>query len=271
MNRSQDEEGLSIAPSAVDLTSQIPLLQERRRQGHSLLRRSRTLIGTGDRVLLASLVTWLEGLGPLVGAATTEQELLHHIHQDRPDLLICTDALEQGSITSLLRQARQHLPKLKTLLVVRRPLVRTILSAVAIGCDGICAAELTGSGSVLAALNAIETDGTYLDQVASSVLSHGRLRRHRTEGDRPLAPLSLREEDVLRGLCKGMTNLDIADALTVSSDTVKSHVSSLLRKLNVSDRTQAVIAAFEQGLVELPRAAPPWTSEDRGSPKATLK
>jgi DNA-binding NarL/FixJ family response regulator len=243
----------------VDITSQIPLLQERRRQGHSLLRRSRTLIGTGDRVLLASLVSWLEGLGPLVGAATTEQELLHHIHQGRPGLLICTDRLEQGSATGLLRQARQHLPDLKTLLVVRRPLVRTILDAVASGCDGICAAELTGSGTVLAALNAIETDGTYLDHVASGVLSHGRLRRPGTVETGPLAPLSLREEDVLRGLCKGMTNHDIADALTVSTDTVKSHVSSLLRKLNVNDRTQAVVAAFEQGLVELPSSAPPWS------------
>ena len=41
---------------------------------------------------------------------------------------------------------------------------------------------------------------------------------------------------------------------------MKSHVSSLLRKLNVSDRTQAVVAAFEQGLVELPSSAPPWTA-----------
>jgi len=244
----------------VDITSQIPLMQERRRQGHSLLRRSRTLLGTDDKVLLASLVSWLDGLGPLAGAATTEEELIHHIRQNQPDLLICTDGLEQGSGISLLRRARELRPDLKVLLVVRRPLVRTILDAVAGGCNGICAAELTGRGTVLAALDAIETDGTYLDHVASGVLSHGRLRRHRADANGPLAPLSLREEDVLRGLCKGMTNHDIADALTVSVDTVKSHVSSLLRKLNVSDRTQAVVAAFEQGLVELPSSAPPWTA-----------
>ena len=244
----------------MDITSQIPLMQERRRQGHSLLRRSRTLLGTDDKVLLVSLVSWLDGLGPLAGAATTEEELLHHIRHHQPDLLICTDGLEQGSGTSLARRARQLRPDLKVLLVVRRPLVRTILDAVASGCDGICAAELTGRGTVLAALDAIDTDGTYLDQVASGVLSHGRLRRHRAGANGPLAPLSLREEDVLRGLCKGMTNHDIADALTVSVDTVKSHVSSLLRKLNVRDRTQAVVAAFEQGLVALPGNAPPWTT-----------
>jgi DNA-binding NarL/FixJ family response regulator len=210
--------------------------------------------------LLASLVSWLDGLGPLVGAATKEEELLHHIRHHQPDLLICTDGLEQGSGIRLLRQARQLRPNLKVLLVVRRPLVRTILDAVSSGCDGICAAELTGSGTVLAALDAIATDGTYLDPVSSGVLSHGRLRRHRPDGNGTLAPLTLREEDVLRGLCKGMTNLDIANELMVSVDTVKSHVSSLLRKLNVSDRTQAVVTAFEQGLVELPSSAPTWTA-----------
>ena len=60
----------------MDFTDKIPVLQEQRRQGHSLLRRSRTLLGSGDRVLLTALVSWMEGLTPLVGAATTVAELL---------------------------------------------------------------------------------------------------------------------------------------------------------------------------------------------------
>ncbi|RZO14231.1 MAG: response regulator transcription factor [Synechococcus sp. MED-G135] len=254
----------------MDFTSQIPLLQERRRQGHGLLRRSRTLIGSRDRVLLASLVGWMEGVSPLVGAATTETELLLHVRQHHPDLLICTDGLEQGSGVSLLRQARHEHPAIKTLLLVQRPLVRTILDAIDSGCDGICAAELTGNGSVHAALNAMESDNQYIDRVAAGVLSHGRLRRSASGAPlgsateqataTGLAALSLREEDVLHGLCKGMTNQDIADALTVSIDTVKSHVSSVLRKLDVNDRTQAVVMAFQTGLVDLPSSPPAWTN-----------
>lgn len=57
-----------------------------------------------------------------------------------------------------------------------------------------------------------------------------------------------------------MTNQDIADALTVSIDTVKSHVSSVLRKLDVNDRTQAVVMAFQTGLVDLPSSPPAWTN-----------
>ena len=243
----------------MDFTDKIPVLQEQRRQGHSLLRRSRTLLGSGDRVLLTALVSWMEGLTPLVGAATTEAELLGHVHNNTPELLICTDVLEQGTGVSLLNQAKRHRPDLKVLLLVQRPLVRTILQAIDAGCDGICAAELSGSGSVLAALDAMDSDGHYIDRIASGVLSHGQLLGSGGRQSPLLAPLSLREEDVLRGLCKGMTNQQIADAFTVSTETVKSHVSSVLRKLAVTDRTQAVVKAFREGLVELPTRPPTWT------------
>ncbi|MEB3158239.1 MAG: response regulator transcription factor [Synechococcus sp.] len=244
----------------MDFTTQIPVLQEQRRIGHGLLRRSRTLLGVGDRVLLAALVSWMEGLTSLVGAATTETEVLKHLQNDNPDLLICTDTLEQGTGISLLSQARSQRADLKILLLLQRPLVRTIVKAIEQGCDGICSAELTGSGTVLAALNAMESDGKYMDRVTSGVLSHGQLRQGGHEASAVLADLSLREEDVLHGLCKGMTNQEIADALTVTTDTVKSHVSSLLRKLAVSDRTQAVVKAFQTGLVDLPTRPPTWTS-----------
>ena len=243
----------------MDFTDKIPVLQEQRRQGHSLLRRCRTLLGSGDRMLLTTLVSWMEGLTPLVGAATTETELLGHVHNNNPELLICTDMLEQGTGVSLLNQAKRHTPGLKVLLLVQRPLVRTILQAIDAGCDGICAAQLSGSGSVLAALDAMDTDGHYIDRIASGVLSHGQLLGSGGKESPTLAPLSLREEDVLRGLCKGMTNQEIADAFNVSTETVKSHVSSVLRKLAVKDRTQAVVKAFREGLVELPTRPPSWT------------
>ena len=244
----------------MDFTSQIPRLQQQCRQGHGLLRRSRTLIGTGNQILLVTLVSWMEGQAPLVGAATRETELMEHVRHGEPELLICTDGLEQGSGISLLRQARSERPSLKVLLLLQQPLVRTILEAVELGCDGICAAELTGTGTVLAALNAMDSDGHYMDRITSGVLSHGQWRRASHDNAPTLAPLSVREEDVLHGLCKGMTNQEIADAFTLSIDTVKSHVSSVLRKLAVNDRTQAVVKAFREGLVAPPSRPPVWRS-----------
>ena len=242
----------------MDLSSRIPSLQQQSRQGHSLLRRSRSAIATADPLLLASWTIWFEGQGPLVAACTSEDDCLGNIQSHAASLLLCTDLLESGSGISLVRRALAVQPELKVLILLHRPIARTILDAIEAGCHGICAVQSAGTGAVAAALTAIDSDGQYLDPVISGVLHHSRLS---SSGGQQLLlhDLTMREEDVLRGLCRGMTNLEIADDLLVSIETVKSHVSSLLRKLPAKDRTAAVVTAFREGLVQVPARPPRWT------------
>ena len=89
--------------------------------------------------------------------------------------------------------------------------------------------------------------------VASRVLKEFReLAVYGQEAQPIFAPLSPREVEILDNIAKGMTNKQVAYALTISEQTVKNHMSSILRKLSVNDRTQAVVYAMKQGWIRIP-------------------
>jgi DNA-binding NarL/FixJ family response regulator len=89
--------------------------------------------------------------------------------------------------------------------------------------------------------------------VASRVLKDFReLAIYGAEATPVFAPLSPREVEILDNIAQGMTNKQVAYALSISEQTVKNHMSSILRKLAVNDRTQAVVYAMRQGWIKMP-------------------
>ena len=89
--------------------------------------------------------------------------------------------------------------------------------------------------------------------VASRVLKEFReLAVYGQEAAPIFAPLSPREVEILDNIAQGMTNKQVAYTLSISEQTVKNHMSSILRKLAVNDRTQAVVYAMRQGWIRMP-------------------
>jgi DNA-binding NarL/FixJ family response regulator len=227
-------------------------------RSRSELKRRRTLIASADRVLITSLVGLFDGIGPLLGACTSEADTLTCLERSAADLLICTDLLESGDGPSLVQHARALRPELICLMLIQRPLRSTIEAATAAGCQGLCSRELVGNGHLLKAIQAIDSDALYIDPVIAGVLRHSRLSRGHTSTS--LNPeLTVREEDVLRGICRGLSNQEIADQLNLSIETVKHSVTAVLSKLDARDRSQAMLIAFRNDLVDLPARLPRWT------------
>lgn len=240
----------------MNLTAQLPAMRETLRRSRSELGRRRTVIASADRVLITSVVAVFDSIGPLLGATTSEADALSCLQHTPVDLLICSDQLESGDGPSLVRQARTLHPQLICLMLIQRPLRSTIEAATAAGCQGLCSRDLVGNGHLLKALQAIDSDDLYIDPVIAGVLRHSRL----SPSGRPLKPgLTVREEDVLRGICRGLSNQEIADQLNLSIDTVKHSVTAVLSKLDARDRSQAMLIAFRNDLVELPPPLPRWT------------
>lgn len=183
----------------------------------------------------------------IAGAATTASEALGLVERHQPNLLLCTDQLEEGDGASLVETVKQRHRSTHTILVVRDGLRRqTLRRAMAAGCDGICLETRVGQGTLLAAVQCICAGGTYLerqlaDQRPTATLPgdpHGQVH------------LSVRQVEVLRGVQQGLTNEEIAQQLYLSPETVKTHLRQLRQKLGARDRGHAAVLAMQLGLLD---------------------
>jgi len=104
---------------------------------------------------------------------------------------------------------------------------------------------------LLTAVHVIARGDALLDPaITRAVIEQFARKRIRTDIARKLEDLTAREREVLELLARGLSNAEIAEKFVVSDGTVKTHVASVLRKLGLRDRVQAVIYAYESGLVE---------------------
>lgn len=230
---------------SMDLTPNIPVLISGLPQVADLMQGSSTLACIGSRALLSLFVCAAPFPESIVGAVTTEGEALSLLEQHKPAFLFVTESLEQGNGLSLVHRAHQLQPELRTLLILSSDRHERLQQAIDYGCNGVVVENRLAEGSMVHAIRAVVGGGIYFDRVAVGALrSSGR-----GEISEPVEPLSQRELEILQLVLQGYTNREMADVLTVSAETVKTHMSHILSKLQAKDRTHAAVIGLRRGLV----------------------
>jgi len=194
----------------------------------------------------------------VVGQASRGDDALEIIRTLRPDVAILDvnlPGLNGQQVTH--RAAQERLPTRILLLTGYDDLEQEIHAALA-GASAYCAKDVAPP-QLLKAIREISR-GNYV--IHEQVFTHTEMKRWLdkqiagakrpySEPGTPFHPLSAREMEVLSCVVQGMSNKEIAAILGISHQTVKNHVTSILRKFGVEDRTQAVVYALKRGWVQI--------------------
>jgi DNA-binding NarL/FixJ family response regulator len=215
--------------------------------------RLRVVIADDQPLMRAGFRAVLEATGSIavVAEAGDGEEAIRAAEAHRPDVVLMdirmpgTDGIE----------ATRRLPRHRVLILTTFGLDDYIVDALRAGASGFLtkdapAADLIAAVRAVAAGDAVLSPAVtrrLLDRVAGRLPATDRGDR---DGADRLAELTEREREVLQLVASGLSNAEIAAALVVAEPTVKTHVSNLLGKLGLRDRVQAVIFAYEHGLVE---------------------
>lgn len=227
----------------MDLTTEIPKIPELLVELEEILQNQTLVICLEHRKWLGAVMCIGPVLKRLKGAATTENEGLELVDQMRPTILIASQDLEQGTGISLIARAKNNHKSIKTLLIADDSSLPLVEDALKYGCDGIC----FKSELVLPALRVVAGEGVYFPQSVADVL-------RKQSSQSACEPITAREEDVLKGLMLGLTDIQIGAQIGISHETVRTHVKNIYHKLGVKNRTQAVVKSIECGLLTLEEA-----------------
>jgi DNA-binding NarL/FixJ family response regulator len=138
-----------------------------------------------------------------------------------------------------------RVPQAKVIMLTTFDLDEYVLDAFRVGASGFVL-KTAPPGQLVAAIRTIVLGEALLAPASTRELIERATRR--TTPSPRLASLSARELEVLRLLARGLSNAEIADELVVEPSTIKTHVARLLAKLEVRDRVQAVVFAFQNGV-----------------------
>jgi DNA-binding NarL/FixJ family response regulator len=228
----------------------------------------RILIADDQELIRTGLRLVLQGYDDLdvVGEAGDGREALELVATTHPDVVLMDIRMPKLNGIEALTQltAAQAQPPVRVLILTTFDLDEYVFAAVRAGAAGFLLKDASRERLVEAIRVIHAGDALLSPSITRRLIAH--LAR-RTDPFEPaevvLAALTGRERETLALVARGLSNIEIAQRLFVTEATVKSHVSSVLAKLGLRDRVQAVVFAYEHGLVVAGSPAAPGESLDR--------
>lgn len=183
----------------------------------------------------------------IVGTAEDGAEAVDIVADKGPNLVLMDLKMPIMNGVEATRQIRTKYPEVKVLVLTTYADDEWVFDAIQAGASGYLLKDMPRE-ELIKAVRGTVAGKTYVDpSVAGKVLEQVSSRQTQP-ATLITAKLTEREVEVLRLIAKGSSNADIADRLSLSDGTVRNHVSAILSKLGVSDRTQAAVIAIQHGL-----------------------
>ncbi|MEV8636021.1 response regulator transcription factor [Streptosporangium sp. NPDC051023] len=214
----------------------------------------RVFLADDDALVRGGLRALLEAERDIsvVGEAANGREAVHGIRASGPDIVLMDVRMPGYDGVRATREITSwEQPRPRVLVLTTFDLDEVVDDAIAAGADGFLLKRATPEQVVAGIRTVAGGDALIAPSVTRRLLETLASRRGPGDRDATLAArLTEREADVLRALADGLSNTEIARSMHVSLETVKTHIKHVLGKLNVRDRTQAVVWAYRTGFVD---------------------
>ncbi|TGB02377.1 response regulator [Halobacillus salinus] len=184
---------------------------------------------------------------------------VHLIEQYMPDVVLMDINMPSTNGVEATAEVTKRFPDMKVIILSIHDDENYVTHALKTGAQGYLLKEMD-SDALIDAIKVVSEGGSYLHPKVTHNLVQEYRRLSETNGSnayrtieyrKPLHLLTRRECEVLQLLADGNSNRGVAESLYISEKTVKNHVSNILQKMNVNDRTQAVVTAIKNGWVEV--------------------
>ena len=192
------------------------------------------------RAGLTSMLSTIPGLD-VCGAASSGEEALQMVDSEKPDLLLLDLRMPGMTGIELLKAIRAKTSPPKTLVLTSYESDEEIYRAIEAGAQGYLL-KSTPQAEIVAAIQTVHSGRHHIPPRIAARLAERMVR----------SALTQRELEILEMVVRGLTNKQIGHALQISENTARNHINSIIRKLDVSGRTEAATAAIQQGLVRMP-------------------